>query len=252
MRFPRLLSAALAGIGVGAVVATSWNLGQVDADPSAVDTSRQLTERTPSPSARPSQADDAPGAEPEPTAPLPSPTVTYPLLDQPTKPFAVSDFPDEPAEDAPELERIAFELQKVAWNAAGVVDEDTETTCTDDGDEVGADVLSDVGDYAFDCEVSVGDRTVAFDVEADVSETRVEWEWSAARFAVSEEKILHEATRQAFKPSRVTCDAVGMQMFEIDLEDAIQCWVTGPDGEQVTYRGEVVRDGSLVFRRGAR
>lgn len=251
IRFPRLLSASLAGVAVGAIVATGWNL----TTPDPGDAADEAGASSP-PAALAARAD---GGEEEQTdesdsdigqaanggdaAPMPPPDLN--LLKQPKKAFPVPDLPSAPDEESAELTRIEHELEKLAWTAAGIVEDEPDTSCTEDED-----TLTEEGDYDFSCTVTVSGQPVEFDIAAEVTDTEVQWEWTAARFAVSEKKVRYEAVRQSFKPGRVTCNFVGVQLVRIGTVDAIRCWVTRPDGDQMTYYGELLRDGSLVFRPG--
>lgn len=253
IRFPRLLSAALAGVAVGAAVATGWNLTSAPTGSTAGDApptpAEALAARANGGSDRSDRAADDPdsdigqaanGGE---AATIPPPD--FDLLEQPKKPYPTPDLPEPPDEEEPELTRIKYELEKLTWIAAGVVEKDPETSCTVDEDR-----LSEEGDYEFSCTVKVSDQPVTFDINAAVSDTEVQWEWTASRFAVTEEKVQYEAIRQSYKPGRVTCNFEGVQLVRIGAVDAIRCWVTRPDGDQMTYYGELLRDGSLVFRPG--
>lgn len=249
IRFPRLLSAALAGVAVGAVVATGWNLTAPGGETAAADNPTASP-----PSALAARADGGADAEADASdigqadnggdaASVPPPDLK--LLKQPKKPFPVPDLPGAPDEESAELTRIEHELENLARTAAGLVEDEPDTECSEDED-----TLTEEGEYDFSCTVTVSDQPVEFDVFAEVTDTEVQWEWTAARFAVSDEKVRYEAIRQSFKPGRVTCNFVGVQLVRIGTVDAIRCWVTRPDGDQMTYYGELLRDGSLVFRPG--
>lgn len=250
IRFPRLLSAALAGVAVGAAVATGWNL----TTPGGADVAGGSSDPTAPPAALAARADGGAadrgggseadigqadnGGEPE---PVPPPNLNR--LKQPKEAYPVPDMPESPDEESSELTRIEYELQKLAWTAAGFVEDEPDTSCTEDED-----TLTEEGDYEFTCTVSVSGEPVEFAIRAEVTDTEVQWEWTASSFAVSEKKVRYEAVRQSFKPGRVTCNFAGVQLVRIGTVDAIRCWVTRPDGDQMTYYGELLRDGSLVFR----
>lgn len=164
--------------------------------------------------------------------------------EQPDKPFPKPDFPEGPEEAAPELERLEFELAKVVWTASGVVDTDADTDC-----DIEAATLIKVGEYDFDCSVTSSGVTVDMAVHAEVTSDRMRWEFRVSRLPVSETKAVYEATRQSFKPARVTCDIVGVELVRVSKSDGVTCWVTDVHNERTTYHGKLLSDESspLVF-----
>jgi hypothetical protein len=174
----------------------------------------------------------------------PVPTVTLSPLPQPEKTFATPQMPKAPAKSDAELTRIAYQLKTEVWKSAGVVDpKTTKANCT-----VSENDIIQVGTYDFTCDVSLWGSSTRFGVRAKVTRSEVEASWTAKRLPVSEEKAIYEATRQSFKPARVTCDIIGLELVEVGNQNAFTCWVTDVYNESVTYRGELLPTGALAFR----
>lgn len=227
-RVPRLLSATIGAGAVGVAVVAGLQLGQ---DPSGAghDAAIGGARRSPSPS-------------PTPT-PTPTPSPTLEELDTADTPFPTPSFPDPPGKSSAELDRIGYQLRKVAWTSAGYVDPDTDTDCS-----VSEDDLIETGSYDFTCTVSFDDVKTSFAVTAKVKEKKVYWDYSAKKLPVSEKKATYELTRQAFEPARATCNLVGTEPVRVGDKKALRCWVTTADNTETTYEGELVPDGSLIFR----
>jgi hypothetical protein len=172
------------------------------------------------------------------------PTVTMSPLPQPTKTFATPQLPKAPAKSDTELSRIAYQLKTEVWTSAGVVDpKTTKADCN-----VSENDIIRVGTYDFTCDVSLWASSTRFSVHAKVSRSEVQARWTAKRLPVSEQKAIYEATRQSFKPARVTCDIIGLELVEVGNRNAFTCWVTDIYNEAVTYKGELLQAGALAFR----
>lgn len=163
------------------------------------------------------------------------PKVTLKALEQPEHVYPDPKFPAAPKESEAELDRIEYILAKVAWSSAGVVDKDAETDC-----DISESKLIKVGDYKFDCTVSTSGVKPTFKVAAKVTSKQVELDWRASWLPVSEDKAVYEATRQAFRPARVTCDIVDVELVRVDKSDGLTCWVTDTHNKRTTYHGELV------------
>lgn len=240
LRLPRLAGAAAAALAVGVLVSGGWNITKADPDENAV---AEAGNGSGLPSGGGSPSDPTPGAtgdeEPTPTAPTLTP------LPRPDKAYATPAMPKEPGKDASELERIEYKLETVAWTAAGqVYADDTTTECS-----VSEDDLIEVGSQKFTCNVRFADISTPFQVTAKTSETSVEWSWVVKQLPVTEEKAVHEITRVGFKPARVTCDLVDVELVEVDAGDGVTCWVTTTENTQITYNGTLAADGQLDFHR---
>jgi hypothetical protein len=152
--------------------------------------------------------------------------------------------PKGPEKADPELSHIKYKLRTIVWNSAGVVDpKTTKVTCDVDEDDI-----IKIGTYDFGCRVTLWGSTTKFKVKAKVNESDVEWSWTATALPVSEQKAVYEATRQGFKPARVTCDIVGMKLVTVGVRDGFTCWVTDVYNENIPYRGELLPNGALAFR----
>jgi hypothetical protein len=172
------------------------------------------------------------------------PTVTMSPLPQPKETFANPSMPKPPAKSDTELTRIAYQLKTEVWRSAGVVDpKTTKANCT-----VSENDIIQVGTYDFTCDVSLWGSSTRFGVRAKVSRSEVEASWTAKRLPVSEKKAIYEVTRQSFKPARVTCDIIGLELVEVGNRNAFTCWVTDVYNEAVTYKGELLPAGALAFR----
>lgn len=165
-------------------------------------------------------------------------------LEQPSEEFPKPKLPKEPAEDSDELTHIVYLLETSAWTAAGVVDEDTETDCAIDSSD-----LVQEGKYDFGCEVSFSSgASVDYDVVAEVKDKKVLTTLDTESLPVSEEKAVHEATRQSYKPARVTCDILDVETVRVGKHDGFTCWVTDVENNRTAYQGEILEDGQLALR----
>lgn len=182
---------------------------------------------------------DGPDDEPEEEE-----TVRLTALEQPDKEFGKPKLPEKPAEDSDELTHIVYLLESSSWTAAGMVDEEhTETDCSISSSE-----LTQEGSYDFGCTVSLAGAKIEYDVTAEVKDKKVPITLDTEKLPVSEEKAVHEATRQSFKPARVTCDIVGVEAIRVGKQDGFTCWVTDVENQRTTYFGEVMEDGQLALR----
>jgi hypothetical protein len=172
-------------------------------------------------------ADDKPSNQPA--------AVTLKALEQPENGYGDPKFPPAPKESASELDRIEYLLAKVAWSSAGIVDKDAETDC-----DISESKLIKVGTYKFDCTVSTSGVKPTFKVTAKVTSKQLALDWRASWLPVSENKAIYEATRQAFRPARVTCDIVDIELVRVGKSDGLTCWVTDTHNKRTTYRGELV------------
>ena len=187
---------------------------------------------------------EAKAATPGVTKAGPTPTVTLSPLPQPQKTFVTPRMPKAPSKTDTELMRIAYQLKTVIWESSGIVDpETTKAQCTKSADEI-----IKVGRYVFSCDVSLWSSSTEFKIRAKVNRSDVEWSWSADKLPVSEDKAVHEATRQSFKPARVTCDVIKLELVEVGVPNGLTCWVTDVYNKSTPYRGELLPDGALAFR----
>ena len=174
----------------------------------------------------------------------PTPTVTLTPLPQPDQTYAAPKMPEGPSKSDPELDHIAYQLKRVVWASAGVVDpKTTKASCSKSENDI-----IQVGSYTFTCDVTLWGSSTRFQVKAKVNRSDVAWSWSAAKLPVSEDKAIHEATRQAFKPARVTCDVIDLELVSVGTRTGLSCWVTDIYNKSTVYRGELLPDGSLAFR----
>lgn len=180
-----------------------------------------------------SRAKQNPDAREE--SPSSTPTISLAALEQPKDEYPEPKYPAAPKESAAELERIEYLLAKVAWSSAGVVDKDAETDC-----DIRESDLIKVGSYKFDCEVGTSGVKVPFKVTAKVTQNALEWGFRAPWLPVSEQKAVYEAGRQAYRPARVTCDVVDVELVRVDKSDGMTCWVTDIHNKRTTYHGELV------------
>ncbi|GAB3401846.1 hypothetical protein [Flindersiella endophytica] len=162
-------------------------------------------------------------------------TVTLKALEQPADGYPDPKYPSPPKDSAAELDRIEYLLAKVAWSSAGVVDKGSETDC-----DIAESKLIKVGTYKFDCTVATSGVKPTFKVTAKVSSKQLKLDWRASWLPVSEDKAVYEATRQAFRPARVTCDIVDIELVRVDKSDGVTCWVTDTHNKRTTYHGELM------------
>lgn len=178
------------------------------------------------------------------TKPTATPTVTLSPLPQPHETFVTPKLPAPPAKSDSELVQIAYQLKTVVWKSAGIVDpKTTKAHCSRSENEI-----IQVGSYKFTCNVTLWGSSTAFRVAAKVGASDVKWSWSAVKLPVSEKKAVYEATRQGFKPARVTCDIVKLELVEVGKPGGLTCWVTDVYNKSTPYRGELLPNGSLAFR----
>ncbi|GAA2758503.1 hypothetical protein [Actinopolymorpha rutila] len=208
--------------------------------------------RTPEPSSTAQRGDtslrkltgatDTPKPTPTKT-PTPTPTVTLTPLPRPTRTYPAPKLPPRPKDEAPELERIRYKLETIVWASAGEVDEKgTKSTCSKSEEDIIA-----LGTYKFTCDVRLDNVKTRFAITATVKKSEVNWGWSAAKLPVTEKKAVYEATRQAFRPARVTCDVTDLEAVEVGTRSALTCWITDVYNERVTYHGKLLPNGALVF-----
>ncbi|MFD2081431.1 hypothetical protein SAMN05421678_10673 [Actinopolymorpha cephalotaxi] len=243
-------SFGLAGLAVLALGVTA-GCGPLGA---LTDSNDSAASRTPEPSSTAQRGDislrkltDATGTpRPAPTrtaTPTPSPTVTLTPLPRPTSTYPAPKLPSPPKDAAPELERIRYRLETIVWASAGEVDEKgTKSSCSKSEDDIIA-----LGTYKFTCDVRLDDVRTTFAITATVKESEVNWGWSAAKLPVTEKKAVYEATRQAFRPARVTCDITDLEAVEVGTRTGLTCWVTDVYNERVTYHGKLLPNGALAF-----
>jgi hypothetical protein len=162
-------------------------------------------------------------------------TVTLKALEQPKSVYPDPRFPAAPKDSASELDRIEYLLARVAWSSAGIVQKDAETDC-----DIAESKLIKVGEYNFDCTVSTSGVKPTFKVAANVTSKKLKLSWRASWLPVSEDKAVYEATRQAFRPARVTCDIVDVELVRVDKSDGLTCWVTDTHNKRTTYHGKLV------------
>ncbi|SDS71235.1 hypothetical protein [Actinopolymorpha singaporensis] len=235
----------LAGLALGVTV----GCGPLGALTNSADSARS---RTPEPSstAHPgdislrklTSATDTPKPTPTKT-PTPTPTVTLTPLPRPTSTYPAPKLPPAPKDEAPELERIRYKLETIVWASAGEVDEKgTKSTCSKSEDDIVA-----LGTYKFTCDVRLDDVQTRFAITATVKKSEVNWGWSAAKLPVTEKKAVYEATRQAFRPARVTCDVTDLEAVEVGTSSGLTCWVTDVYNDSVTYHGKLLPNGALAF-----
>ncbi|MET9023197.1 hypothetical protein ABZV93_24800 [Actinopolymorpha sp. NPDC004070] len=183
--------------------------------------------------------------KPTPTrTPTPTPTVTLTPLPRPTSTYPAPKLPPPPKDEAPELERIKYKLETVVWASAGEVDQKgTRSSCSKSENDIIA-----LGTYKFTCDVKLDDVQTRFAITATVKRSEVNWGWSAAKLPVAEKKAVYEATRQAFRPARVTCDVTDLEAVEVGTRTGLTCWVTDVYNENVTYHGKLLPNGALAFQ----
>jgi hypothetical protein len=175
----------------------------------------------------PGANDDKPSNQPA--------AVTLKALEQPKSVYPDPKFPAAPKDSASELDRIEYLLARVAWSSAGVVHKDADTKC-----DISESKLIKVGTYKFDCTVSTSGVKPRFKVTAKVTSKQLKLDWRASWLPVSEDKAVYEATRQAFRPARVTCDIVDVELVRVDKSDGLTCWVTDTHNKRTTYHGKLV------------
>jgi hypothetical protein len=187
---------------------------------------------------------DTPDSTPTPTrTPTPTPTITMTPLPQPSKTYPAPEMPKEPKETDPELDRITYRLKTIVWASAGEVEEkQTTSTCSKSENDI-----IRVGSYKFTCDVKLSGVQTRFDISATVKESEVKWTWTADELPVTEKKAVYEATRQAFRPARVTCDVVDLELVKVGAQTGLTCWVTDVYNKQVSYRGKLLPTGALAF-----
>jgi hypothetical protein len=161
---------------------------------------------------------------------------------QPTKPYGLPKMPAKPA-NADELTSIGYGVERIVWASAGVVDPKTAVTCT----TTNAKLVVDKAALRFDCVVTAGGVRTTFAITSKTGADKISWDFTVARLPVTEKKVAYEASRQAFKPARVTCDIDGTELVPLGDPNAITCWVAQPDNTSVTYRGGLDDSGVITF-----
>ncbi len=239
---------AVAGLALGVTV----GCGPVAALTGSADSDGAAASRTPEPSSTAQRGDtslrkltgatDSPRPTPT-TSPTPTPKVTLTPLPRPTSTYPAPKLPAAPKDEAPELERIRYKLETIVWAAAGEVDEKaTKSSCSKSENDIIA-----LGTYKFTCDVKLDDVSTRFAITATVKKSEVNWGWTADKLPVTEKKAVYEATRQAFRPARVTCDVTDLEAVEVGTSSGLTCWVTDVYNERVTYHGKLLPNGALAF-----
>jgi hypothetical protein len=179
-----------------------------------------------------------------PITPTPTPTAAASLhpMSQPTKPYGLPKMPAKPA-NADELMSIGYDLERVVWASSGVVDPKTAVTCA----TTNAKLVVDKAALRFDCVVTAGGVKTTFAVTSTTGAKKIGWDFKVARLPVTEKKVVYEASRQAFRPARVTCDIDDTELVPLGDPNAITCWVAQPDNTSVTYHGGLDDSGVITF-----
>jgi hypothetical protein len=185
--------------------------------------------------------DAAPTASPTPS-PTPSAAASLLPMVQPTKPYGLPTMPAKPA-NADELTMIGYGLERVVWASAGVVDPKTKVSCA----TTNAKLVVDKAALRFGCVVSAGGVKTTFAVASTTGAEKISWHFTVARLPVTEKKVVYEASRQAYRPARVTCDIEDTELVTLGDPNAITCWVAQPDNTSVTYHGGVDDSGVITF-----
>lgn len=189
-------------------------------------------------------AADQPAAQS--STPIPTPTAApaasiKPMV-VPTKPYPVPSMPAKPAK-TDELTSIGYGVKRVAWASAGTVDPTTSAACA----TTNAKLVVEKAALRFDCVVTAGGIRTTFAITSTTGAEHITWNFKVARLPVTEKKVEYEASRQAFKPARVTCDVDGTELVPLGDPDAITCWVAQTDNTSVTYHGGLDANGVITF-----
>jgi hypothetical protein len=178
------------------------------------------------------------------STPTPTPTAAASLLPmvQPTKPYGLPKMPAKPA-NADELTSIGYGVERIVWASAGVVDPKTTVSCA----TTNAKLVVDKATLRFDCVVTAGGLKTTFAITSTTGAQKISWDFKVARLPVTEKKVVYEASRQAYKPARVTCDIEGTELVPLGDPKAITCWVAQPDNTSVTYLGGLDDSGVITF-----
>ncbi len=200
------------------------------------------------------------GGTPSADSPGDAPPARLKLMDKPTKPLQVSEFPKETG--STELDSIRYGLKKVAWVSLGTIPGSTNSACTVTNTDLLA--IDEKKSESFSCHVVTGTRQTTgkgsakkteivdevrtrFTVRATRKGSTIDWTYSARSLPVSQARMQHEIARQADDPARVTCLGEDMVLLRVGDPDALHCVVTHPDSSQTAYYGGLDTKGALTF-----
>jgi len=161
---------------------------------------------------------------------------------QPTKPYPLPSMPAKPAK-ADELELIGYGVKRIVWASEGVVDPKASAVC----DTTNAKLVVEQASLHFGCVVTAGGVRTTFAITSKTGAKHITWDFKVAQLPVAEKKVEYEASRQAFKPARVTCDTDGTELVPLGDPSAITCWVAQTDNTSVTYEGGLDDSGVITF-----
>ena len=99
----------------------------------------------------------------------------------------------------------------------------------------------------FGCVVTAGGVRTTFAITSTTGAKHITWDFKVAQLPVAEKKVEYEASRQAFKPARVTCDIDGTELVPLGDPSAITCWVAQTDNTSVAYQGGLDGSGVITF-----
>ncbi len=186
-------------------------------------------------------ADQSAALPATPTA-TPSPAASLRPMVQPTKPYTLPSMPPKPAK-ADELTLVGYGVKRVVWTSEGFVDPKTSAAC----DTTNAKLVVEKASLRFDCVVTAGGVRTAFAITSKTGAKHITWDFKVARLPVTEKKVEYEASRQSFKPARVTCDIDGTELVPLGDPNAITCWVAQTDNTSVAYHGGLDDSGVITF-----
>jgi hypothetical protein len=176
---------------------------------------------------------------PTPTA---APAASIKPMEQPTKPYPLPKMPAKPAK-ADELALIGYGVERIVWASAGTVDPKTSVACA----TTNAKLVVEKASLTFDCVVTASGVRTRFAISSRTGAQHITWKFKVDRLPVTVKKVEYEASRQAFKPARVTCDLDGTELVPLGDPNAITCWVAQTDNTSVAYRGGLDDSGVITF-----
>lgn len=183
--------------------------------------------------------DQSTATTPTPT-PVPAASLT-PML-QPTSPYPLPSMPAKPAK-ADELTSIGYGVERIVWASAGTVDPKSAVACS----TTNAKLVVEKALLRFDCVVTASGVRTTFAISSTTGAKHISWKFKVARLPVTSNKVQYEASRQAYKPARITCDVDGTALVPLGDPKAITCWVAQTDNTSVAYHGGLDDSGIITF-----
>jgi len=162
---------------------------------------------------------------------------------QPTKPYTLPSMPPKPAK-ADELTLVGYGVKRERLDVRRLRrSEDLGCLRHHERQARGREGCR-CGSTASSPQAACGRRSRS---RAKTGAKHITWDFKVARLPVTEKKVEYEASRQSFKPARVTCDIDGTELVPLGDPNAITCWVAQTDNTSVAYHGGLDDSGVITF-----